>query len=83
MQLRSKVFFVVSSLLSAIAFQVIKKFADVAKDPAKLAELKVVLNLLCHETSYETECKEFVSKLDLFIDKLLPYLVRKELRQQA
>ncbi|KAH7698203.1 saposin precursor [Aphelenchoides avenae] len=52
---------------------VIKKFADIGKDPAKLAELKVLLNLLCHETSYETECKAFVSKLDLFIDKLLPY----------
>jgi saposin len=54
--------------------EVIKRFKDVAKDPAKLAELKVILSVLCHETSYEEECRAFVSKLDLFIDRLLPYM---------
>jgi hypothetical protein len=53
---------------------VIGKLADVVDDPEKLMELKAILTVLCHETSYETECKMFVSKLDLFIDKLRPFL---------
>jgi len=52
----------------------VKRFAEAAKDPAKMTELKQLLGLLCHETSYEDECREFVSHLDLFIEKLLPYL---------
>uniref|UniRef100_A0AC34QKK3 Saposin B-type domain-containing protein n=1 Tax=Panagrolaimus sp. JU765 TaxID=591449 RepID=A0AC34QKK3_9BILA len=54
--------------------QIVKRFAEAAKDPAKMATLKELLTLMCHETSYEEECRVFVSKLDLFIDKLLPYL---------
>uniref|UniRef100_A0A914C410 Saposin B-type domain-containing protein n=1 Tax=Acrobeloides nanus TaxID=290746 RepID=A0A914C410_9BILA len=54
--------------------QVVQKFAEAAKDPAKMIILKEMLTALCHETDYEEECKIFVSKLDLFIDKLLPYL---------
>jgi len=53
---------------------IIQKLAEVAGDPQKVMELKAILNLLCHETSYEDECKLFVSKLDLFLEKLLPYL---------
>jgi len=53
---------------------IIQKLAEVAGDPEKVVELKAILNLLCHETSYETECKLFVSRLDLFLEKLLPYL---------
>jgi hypothetical protein len=30
--------------------------------------------VLCHETSYETECKLFVGQLDKFLEELLPYL---------
>jgi len=43
-------------------------------DPAKLAELKALLGILCHETSYVEECRLFVSKLDVIIEKLEPYL---------
>ncbi|CAD5220410.1 unnamed protein product [Bursaphelenchus okinawaensis] len=53
---------------------IINKIVAAAKDPAKLAELKLILSALCHETSYEEECHVFVSKLDLFLDKLLPYM---------
>jgi len=52
----------------------IKRIVEVAQDPTKLAELKILLSALCHETSYEDECRVFVSKLDLFIKELLPYL---------
>uniref|UniRef100_A0A8R1HS87 Saposin B-type domain-containing protein n=1 Tax=Caenorhabditis japonica TaxID=281687 RepID=A0A8R1HS87_CAEJA len=53
---------------------VIKKIAEAAKDPKKLDELKIVLNMLCRETSYADECRLFVSQLDKFIDKLQPFL---------
>ncbi|TMS37588.1 hypothetical protein L596_004487 [Steinernema carpocapsae] len=52
----------------------VKRFTEAAKDPAKMATLKALLSVLCHETSYEEECKVFVSRLDLFIERLLPYL---------
>jgi hypothetical protein len=52
----------------------ITRLRDVAKDPAKMAELKLLLGMLCHEVSYEEECKLFVNKLDLFVNYLLPYL---------
>jgi len=52
----------------------VKRIVEVAKDPTKLAELKILLSALCHETSYEEECHIFVSKIDLFIKELLPYL---------
>ncbi|CAI2350952.1 unnamed protein product [Caenorhabditis sp. 36 PRJEB53466] len=53
---------------------VIEKIAEAAKDPKKLEELKIVLGMLCRETSYADECRLFVSQLDKFIDKLQPYL---------
>uniref|UniRef100_A0A1I8AH11 Saposin B-type domain-containing protein n=1 Tax=Steinernema glaseri TaxID=37863 RepID=A0A1I8AH11_9BILA len=52
----------------------VKRFEEAAKDPAKMATLKGLLSLLCHETSYEEECKVIVSRLDLIIERLLPYL---------
>ncbi|CAJ0600828.1 unnamed protein product [Cylicocyclus nassatus] len=52
----------------------VRRFSDAAKDPAKLAELKMLLNVLCHETSYVDECRMFVSRLDVIIHKLEPYL---------
>ncbi|KAI6207030.1 hypothetical protein M3Y94_00983400 [Aphelenchoides besseyi] len=52
----------------------IKRIVDVAQDPGKLAELKILLSALCHETSYEEECRVFVSKIDFFIKELLPYM---------
>ena len=53
---------------------IIKRIVEVAKDPVKVAELKMLLSALCRETHYEEECRLFVSKIDLFLDKLLPYL---------
>jgi len=53
---------------------IITRLVAVAKDPAKVAELKLLLSVLCRETSYEEECRLFVSKIDLFLEKLLPYL---------
>ncbi|KHJ78934.1 hypothetical protein OESDEN_21437 [Oesophagostomum dentatum] len=52
----------------------VHRFSDAAKDPQKLAELKMLLNVLCHETSYVDECRVFVSKLDVIVKKLEPYL---------
>ncbi|EGT48761.1 CBN-SPP-10 protein [Caenorhabditis brenneri] len=53
---------------------VVKKFSDAAQDPKKIEELKIVLGMMCRETSYAEECRLFVSQLDKFIDKLQPYL---------
>uniref|UniRef100_A0A183CL76 Saposin B-type domain-containing protein n=1 Tax=Globodera pallida TaxID=36090 RepID=A0A183CL76_GLOPA len=53
---------------------IIKRIVDVATDPTKVAELKILLSALCQETSYVEECRLFVNKLDLFLDRLLPYL---------
>lgn len=52
-----------------------KRFSDAAKDPKKLAELKMLLNVLCHETAYVDECRVFVSRLDVIVKKLEPFLV--------
>ncbi|EPB80403.1 hypothetical protein ANCCEY_00500 [Ancylostoma ceylanicum] len=52
----------------------VRRFSEAAKDPKKLAELKMLLNVLCHETSYVDECRVFVSKLDVIVKKLEPYL---------
>jgi len=52
----------------------IQRIVEVAKDPTKLAELKILLSAMCHETSYEDECRVFVSKIDFFIKELLPYM---------
>ncbi|TMS38311.1 hypothetical protein L596_005067 [Steinernema carpocapsae] len=52
----------------------VKTFEDAAKDPAKMVTLKALLGLLCKETSYEKECREIVSKLEYFIEFLIPFL---------
>jgi hypothetical protein len=52
----------------------VQRFDDAVKDPTKLEELKILLSMLCDETSYVQECKLFVSKLDIFIAKLEPYM---------
>ncbi|KAK6748796.1 hypothetical protein RB195_001429 [Necator americanus] len=56
----------------------VHRFNEAAKDPKKLAELKMLLNVLCHETSYVDECRVFVSKLDVIVKKLEPYLKDEE-----
>lgn len=56
-------------------FQLISRFAEAIKNPKKMAELKDLLRILCHETSYEDECRLVVNQLDHFIEKLEPYLV--------
>lgn len=53
---------------------IVKRFADAVKNPAKLATLKELLLMMCDETKHPTECRIIVSKLDLFIHELLPYL---------
>ncbi|CEF71479.1 Saposin-like type B, 1 domain and Saposin B domain and Saposin-like domain-containing protein [Strongyloides ratti] len=53
---------------------IVSRFSEAMRDPSKLAALKLILGSLCHETVYEMECKLFVRKLDVFMDKLLPYL---------
>ncbi|CAI5449020.1 unnamed protein product [Caenorhabditis angaria] len=53
---------------------VIQKIIDASKDPKKLEELKLVLSMLCKETSYIEECRLFVNNIDKFIDTLAPYL---------
>ncbi|KAF7637546.1 hypothetical protein Mgra_00003063 [Meloidogyne graminicola] len=53
---------------------IIHKIVEVAKDPAKLEELKLLLSAMCETTGYREECLLFVKKLDIFIDKLLPFL---------
>ncbi|KAE9417120.1 hypothetical protein Angca_000691 [Angiostrongylus cantonensis] len=52
----------------------VRRINEAAKDPEKLDELKMVLRVLCHETSYVDECRMFVSKLDVIVKKLEPYL---------
>lgn len=50
------------------------RFAQAMKDPRKVTELKDLLRILCHETSYEDECRLLINQLDYFIEKLEPYL---------
>ncbi|KAJ1352849.1 hypothetical protein KIN20_009332 [Parelaphostrongylus tenuis] len=52
----------------------VHRFHEAAKDPKKLEELKMILRVLCHETSYVEECRMFVANLDEIIKKLDPYL---------
>jgi saposin len=52
----------------------VARFDEAMKDPAKLEELKNLLNLLCDSTSYARECKLIVSRLDVIIKELAPYL---------
>ncbi|VBB26815.1 unnamed protein product [Acanthocheilonema viteae] len=56
----------------------INRFAEAIKNPKKIAELKDLLRILCHETSYEDECRLVVNQLDHFIEKLEPYLKNPE-----
>ncbi|CAJ0587826.1 unnamed protein product, partial [Mesorhabditis spiculigera] len=52
----------------------VHRFEAALKNPTKMAELKALLRILCHETSYVDECRAFVAHLDDFISKLDPYL---------
>uniref|UniRef100_A0A0R3RYL9 Saposin B-type domain-containing protein n=1 Tax=Elaeophora elaphi TaxID=1147741 RepID=A0A0R3RYL9_9BILA len=56
----------------------ISRFAEAIKNPEKIAELKDLLRILCHETPYEDECRVMVNQLDHFIEKLEPYLKNPE-----
>ncbi|KAM3725795.1 Prosaposin [Dirofilaria immitis] len=56
----------------------ISRFAEAIKNPKKVAELKDLLRILCHETPYEDECRVIVNQLDHFIEKLEPYLKNPE-----
>lgn len=53
---------------------IVTRFAKAIEDPTKMAELKAILRMLCHETSYVEECKMFVNRLDYFIAHIEPYL---------
>ncbi|KAI1694396.1 saposin-like type b, region 1 domain-containing protein [Ditylenchus destructor] len=53
---------------------IIKRIAEIAKDPTKIGELKMLLSMLCKETSYEDECRLFVANIDKFLKELAPYL---------
>lgn len=53
---------------------ILTRFNEAVKDPAKLAELKMLLNMACEETSYARECKMLVSRLDVIVQELAPYL---------
>ncbi|GMT25301.1 hypothetical protein PFISCL1PPCAC_16598, partial [Pristionchus fissidentatus] len=57
---------------------VVHSFIAAIDDPAKLAELKILLSALCHSTAYESECKLIVSKIDVIIKRLEPYLRDEE-----
>ncbi|GMR48677.1 hypothetical protein PMAYCL1PPCAC_18872, partial [Pristionchus mayeri] len=57
---------------------VVHSFIAAIEDPQKLAELKILLSALCHETSYELECKMMVNKIDVIIKKLEPFLRDEE-----
>jgi len=52
---------------------VAKRFVDAIHDPAKLAELKIILSALCDETSYVDECKVIVANLDKIVKKMEPF----------
>lgn len=54
--------------------EIVRRIVEVAKNPTKVEELKLLLSALCHETHYENECRLLVSKLDIILDRLLPYL---------
>lgn len=53
---------------------ILTRFNEACKDPAKMAELKMLLNMACEETSYARECKMLVSRLDIIVKELGPYL---------
>ncbi|CAJ0932867.1 unnamed protein product, partial [Mesorhabditis belari] len=52
----------------------VHRFHEALKDPVKMNELKALMRVLCHETSYVEECREFVNHLDEIIKMLDPYL---------
>jgi len=53
---------------------VVTEFKEAMKDPAKMAELKNLLSVLCDSTSYPRECKFFVGRLDEIVKELAPYM---------
>jgi len=53
---------------------IVERFNEAIKDPAKMDELKNLLNLLCESTSYARECKLIVGRLDVIIKELGPFL---------
>ncbi|KAI1697591.1 saposin-like type b, region 1 domain-containing protein [Ditylenchus destructor] len=53
---------------------IVKRIGDIIQDPTKIEELKMLLQLLCKETSYKDECLLFVDNIDKFLEKLLPHL---------
>jgi len=53
---------------------IVTRFNEAAKDPSKMDELKNLLTMLCDTTSYARECKLLVSRLDLIVKELEPYL---------
>lgn len=53
---------------------IITRFSQAIEDPEKINELKAILRMLCHETSYVEECKLFVNRLDYFIQHIKQYL---------
>lgn len=58
-----------------LTIQLVARFDKALEDPEKVTELKAILRMLCHETSYVEECKVFVGRLDYFIEHIKPYLV--------
>ncbi|VDD93826.1 unnamed protein product [Enterobius vermicularis] len=56
----------------------VARFDKALEDPEKVTELKAILRMLCHETSYVEECKVFVGRLDYFIEHIKPYLKNPE-----
>uniref|UniRef100_A0A914WZN4 Saposin B-type domain-containing protein n=1 Tax=Plectus sambesii TaxID=2011161 RepID=A0A914WZN4_9BILA len=52
----------------------VDRFNEAVKDPSKVAELKNLLSLMCDTTSYSRECKLIVSRLDVIIRELGPYM---------
>lgn len=55
---------------------IVKRIAEIADDPTKIGELKMLLEVMCHEApkEYQTECHLFVAYVDKFIKELGPYL---------
>lgn len=53
----------------------VKRIKEAMKDDTKMAELKILLKLMCEQTSYKEECLVIVSKLDVIVKYLVPELV--------
>lgn len=59
---------------------IVTRIDNIIKNPAKLAELKVVLDMACNmaPASYRNECKEIVQNVDDFAHELEPLLSNPE-----